>query len=112
MRPVGLLVKYDGITKAGIESEEERLFLFNRDAGKCQTCGARLSFSAFQIAHKIANTEANKKRWGKAVVNHTDNKACTCPNAYCNSRQNIGGKPIACFDLYSKIIKEIGNENN
>ena len=102
MRPPDARPKFDGITRAGLASSDEREALYNRDGGRCQTCGKPVAFDGFELAHRIANTKVNRHRYGAAVVDHPLNKRVTCPGR-CNSRQNCGGDPAAC----AAIVREI-----
>jgi hypothetical protein len=102
MRPCNVQPLYDGITRHGLDLYEERVYLYNRDSGICQTCSERVSFDAFEVAHSIANTIANRKRWGAAVIDSPLNKAIT-HRGRCNSARNIGGNPGACRELIARI---------
>lgn len=102
MRPCNLLPKYDGATRANLDAYEERMAIYNRDAGRCQACGEAVAFDAFELAHRIANTVANRRRWGASVVDHSLNKAVAHRGA-CNSQMNIGGRPVECAALATKI---------
>lgn len=102
MRPAGVLCKYDGHTAANLDAYEERVAIYNRDGGRCQCgCNERVPFDAFELAHRIANTKANRRRWGNAVVDHPLNKAVALREH--NSRLNIGGNPAACAELVARI---------
>jgi hypothetical protein len=105
MRPFGGSPKYDGPTRAGIESADEREAIYIRDGGRCQTCLEAVPFDGFELAHRIANTKANRRRWGNRVVDSPQNRCVTHPGR-CNSRQNIGGNPAACLALANKISPE------
>jgi len=102
MRPANVLLKYDGITRNGLALYEERIYLYNRDHGICQCgCGAPVAFDAFESAHRIADTKANHLRWGSDVVDSPENKAVALHEH--NSRMNIGGRPVECAALASRI---------
>lgn len=81
---------------------EERLEIYGRDRGICQWCKLRVPIASFQIAHRIANTIANRKRWGTAIIDHKLNKATAHPE--CNSYLNIGNKPMECIKLRDSIV--------
>jgi len=102
VRPAGILPKYDGITAAGLDAYEERVAIYARDHGRCQCgCNQPVAFDAFEMAHRIANTKANRRRWGDAVVDSPENKAVALREH--NSRINIGGRPIECAQLAARI---------
>ena len=107
MRPSGLLLKHDGITRASVLLYEERLFIYNRDGGRCQACGDMVDINNFEVAHRIANTVCNVRRFGRSVIDHPLNKATTHPGR-CNSRINIGNNPVECAEL----VEEISCHNN
>jgi len=102
VRPCNAQPKYDGITADGIAAQDERESIYLRDGGRCQTCHKLIAFDAFTLAHHIANTKANRLRWGNDVIDSPLNKCVTCPGA-CNDKQNIGGRPIACAVLAAQI---------
>jgi hypothetical protein len=105
MRPQGILPKHDA-TRSGLESADEREAIYIRDGCRCQTCLGAVPFDGFELAHRIANTKANRKRWGDRVIDSPHNRVVTHPGR-CNSRQNIGGNPQACLAL----IERMNNEN-
>lgn len=102
MRPVNVLPKYDGLTSAGLDAYEERVYIYNRDRGECQFCGEPVAFAKFQLAHRIANTKTNRKRWGAAVVDSPLNQCVTHPGR-CNDGMNIGQRPVECAELAARI---------
>ena len=73
MRPASVAIKYDGITRAGLDALEERWDIYWRDFGRCQHCGESVTFETAQIAHRIANTKANRHRWGSDVIDSMEN---------------------------------------
>jgi hypothetical protein len=79
MRPQNVTPKYDGITPHGIDVQEERDEMYYAARGICASCSEPISYSAFEIAHKIANTLANRKRYGNAVIDKavTHRGSCT-----------------------------------
>ena len=42
------LPKYDGYNRAGLDAYEERIAIYNRDGGRCRTCGEPVVFDAFE----------------------------------------------------------------
>jgi hypothetical protein len=102
MRPSNVTVKYDGITTAGLDAYEERIAIYSRDGGICQTCHKPVAFDEFELAHRIANTKANRHRWGSAVIDSPLNK-CVAHRGQCNSARNIGGRPMECAALAALI---------
>ena len=83
-----------------------RMILFNEAGGYCANCGQKLSFTEFQLAHRIANTIENRKIYGDAVIDHKLNLAVTHAGA-CNDAMNIGYNPEKSRTLAEKIKEEI-----
>lgn len=94
--------KFDGITRAGLDRMDERLALYSRDRGICQACGMPVAFTDFEVAHRIADTVANRKRWGDDVIDSPMNKAVT-HRGRCNSAMNRGGRPNECEEIARKV---------
>jgi hypothetical protein len=103
LRPCNIKPKHDGVTRAGLDAQDERAAIYARDGGRCQTCGERVAFDAFELAHRIANTKANRRRWGSAVIDSPLNKA-VAHRGRCNSAQNIGGRPVECAAMAARIL--------
>ena len=102
MRPCNVLPTYDGITRNGLDAHEERIRIYNRDGGRCQCgCNTPVAFDAFEMAHRIANTKANRRRWGAVVIDSPLNR-CVALREH-NSRLNIGGRPMECAALAARI---------
>jgi hypothetical protein len=104
MRPCNVAVKYDGITSHGLDAQDEREEIYLRDHGRCQCgCNQRVAFDAFEMAHRIANTKANRRRWGDAVIDSPENR-CVALREH-NSRLNIGGRPMECAALAERAAR-------
>lgn len=79
---------------------ETRERVFARDHWACVVCGA----PANQLAHRIPQTKANLRRYGKAVIHHDMNLASVC-SLRCNSAVLIHGTEIeALVDDISRHI--------
>lgn len=83
---------------------EQRRYALAISGGVCEVCGKPLGVHA-QGAHKIANTEANRKKWGSWIIDSPLNIAMVC-SLKCNDACNIGNDPGACLDLVIDIVKE------
>ena len=92
------------------ESGYQRKYALAISGGFCEIGGQPLGSNA-QGAHRIANTEANRKKWGSFVIDHPLNMAMTC-SLKCNDKCNIGYSPIKCLVLMKRIVdyelKELG----
>ena len=71
--------------------------------GVCEVCGKTLTRSTWQGAHKIANTKANRAKWGDWIIDHPLNIAIVC-SLDCNHSCNIGYDLGACLDLVQHIL--------
>lgn len=94
------------------EQREQREKAFNRSCGVCAYCGKPLNSGQPQYAHKIANTEMNRKLYGSFFIDHTMNGEMVC-SLGCNQSMNIGynkGKVLGL--LADIIIFEIRKHNN
>jgi hypothetical protein len=102
MRPVGITPKYDGYTKKGVEKSDEWESIYYRDNGICQTCGLPVEWVKAQAAHCIANTKANRQKYGDYIIDHALNRKLTHGGG-CNDAQNIGNNPGKCNELVLQI---------
>jgi hypothetical protein len=82
---------------------ETKEFVFARDGYQCATCGRSIYHFGFpQMAHCIASTEANIKKYGKEVIHHAGNLRAVCC-LRCNDAQNIGNQPEIADALAESI---------
>lgn len=69
--------------------------------GKCPVCGMYLTYGRPQLAHRIPQTKANIKKYGKAVIHHPDNMVLVC-SLKCNTAVvERSGRPR---DMLAKAI--------
>ena len=79
--------------------------MYIRDRHTCCNCGLSIGrWRTPQRAHRIANTKTNRKKYGKAVIDHIDNWASVC-SLRCNDAMNIGNNPVKCDKLVLHIRK-------
>jgi hypothetical protein len=107
MRPINARPKYDGVTRAGVEAQEEREAIYLRDRGICLACRKPVAFVDFEVAHRVADTKSNRRRYGDAVVDHPLNKATTHRGA-CNDAMNCGFRPAECEAIVRAIEAQDG----
>lgn len=89
------------MTKA---QEEQRQQALARSGGLCPVCGGSINqYGTPQYAHKIANTEVNRKKYGTFFVDHFLNGVYTC-SLKCNSYCNIGNNPRKVLQLLVDIL--------
>lgn len=108
MRPSGLGVKYDGITREGIDREAERRYLFALYYGICQGCGKPLDFNNFTVAHCIEDGKLGRRLYDKWVVNSIANKRPTHRGA-CNDKVLCTRNPAKCAEIVEAARIERGN---
>jgi hypothetical protein len=64
-----------------------------------------------EMAHRIACTKVNIRKWGWPVIDHIRNKALVCPDLHggedCNAAMNIGNRPGEAETLVLKIWAEM-----
>lgn len=79
---------------------QQRMLALATSGGVCEICGKPLT--VWQGAHRIANTKANREKYGSFVIDHADNVAIVCCLA-CNDACNIGNNPEKTYELITKI---------
>lgn len=84
--------------------EFQRRLALAKSGGLCEVCGRPLNEGQPQGAHRIANTEPNRRKWGAWVLDHPLNISMTC-SLGCNQACNIGNNPGACLELVGKIVE-------
>ena len=90
---------------------ETKEFVFARDSYQCGTCGRSIyHYGTPQMAHRIAATEANIKKYGKEVIHHPGNLVSACC-LRCNDAQNIGNRPEEADALAETIRAAIRQES-
>ncbi len=91
-------------TEERYKAEDVKRQLYLKQRGRCATCGEPLG-RVFDLAHKIPQTKSNLKKYGKEVIHHPLNMACTCRRAVCNDAQmiNPATRPIEAEKLVNKI---------
>lgn len=81
--------------------ENQRKIALTSSGGVCEVCGKILT--TWQGAHRIANTKANRKKWGDFIIDHPLNIAIVC-SLKCNDKCNIGNNIGKSLELVEKII--------
>lgn len=73
--------------------------------GICPVCGGHIDrYGTRQFAHKIADTVANRRKWGWMIIDHPLNGQYVC-SLKCNDACNIGFNPGAILDLIAEIVE-------
>lgn len=71
--------------------------------GVCEVCGKTLTPSAWQGAHRIANTQTNRSKWGSWIIDAPENIAIVC-SLKCNHICNVGYDTGKCLEIVEKIL--------
>jgi hypothetical protein len=78
-----------------------------RSNGLCPVCKKPLSQGQMQYAHKIGNTEVNRKKYGSFFIDSTYNGELVC-SLGCNSSVDVGKSKGRILDTLADIlIKEM-----
>lgn len=84
-----------------IQTTQRRVALA-KSGGICEVCGKPLN-GIMQGAHRIANTNANRAKFGSWILDNPLNIAIVC-SLKCNDACNIGNNPGAVFHLIRKMV--------
>lgn len=78
-----------------------------RSNGLCPVCGRPLSQGQMQYAHRIGNTEVNRKKYGSFFIDSTYNGELVC-SLGCNASIDVGKSKGRILDTLADIlIKEM-----
>lgn len=78
-----------------------------RSNGLCPVCKKPLSQGQMQYAHKIGNTEVNRKKYGSFFIDSTYNGELVC-SLGCNASIDVGKSKGRILDTLADIlIKEM-----
>lgn len=85
----------------------QRLKAMGRSNGLCPVCGRPLAQGQMQYAHKIGNTEVNRKKYGSFFIDSTYNGELVC-SLGCNASLDVGKSKGKILDTLADIlIKEM-----
>jgi len=74
--------------REAFEMDETKRYIMARDRGMCRVCGKNANiYSTPQLAHRIPQTKANKRKYGD-ILHHPDNLWLTCCLA-CNHKAEL-----------------------
>lgn len=92
------------MTEKQVEQREKALA---RSKGVCFVCGKPLNEGQMQLAHRIGNTETNRKLYGSFFIDSTYNGEIVC-SLDCNASLDVGKSKGKILDTLADIlIKEI-----
>ena len=94
-----------------VKQKIQREKAFEKSGGVCAVCGKPLYNSFGQYAHKIANTEPHRKKYGSFFIDSVYNGLYVC-SLSCNKKVDVGNSPAKIFetlaDILTKEIKDMG----
>ena len=82
------------MTEKQVEQREKALA---RSKGVCFVCGKPLNEGQMQLAHKIGNTETNRKLYGSFFIDSTYNGELVC-SLDCNASLDVGKSKGNCSE--------------
>lgn len=85
------------------QQHEQRIEAYNRSSGLCPICKKPISCFQPQYAHKIANKEMWRKKYGSWVVDHTCNGEYVCSLA-CNQAVDTGSSYGNHLDVIADVL--------
>jgi len=82
----------------------QRKYALAVSGGVCEVCGRPLIDGQPQGAHRIGNTQLNRKLYGDIVIDSPLNMGYVCSLA-CNASLDISQNPCECLKLAKKIYE-------
>lgn len=88
---------------------EQREKALNRNGMICPVCGGSINqYGTPQYAHKIGNTESNRRMYGTFFIDSTFNGEYVC-SLNCNASVDVGKSKGKILDTLADILlKEMG----
>lgn len=74
--------------------------------GICPGCGAPVSVTEGELAHRIPQRKWCIAKWGPEVIHHRLN-VCLTHHGECNDRMSLGNHPIEMEKIAEIIRKEL-----
>ncbi len=68
---------------------------------QCGCCGR----PATSLAHRIAKTKSNLKKYGAEVIHHEYNLVAVCESPACNDSVNIGNNPAMVERVVRRALR-------
>ena len=85
------------------EQRLQREQALERSCGVCFICGKPLKDGQMQYAHRIGNTEVNRKKYGSFFIDSTYNGELVC-SLGCNASVDIGKSKGKILDTLADIL--------
>lgn len=83
--------------------KEQREKALQRSCGVCYVCGKPLCYGHGQYAHRIGNTEVNRKKYGSFFIDSAYNGEYVC-SLECNAEVDVGKSKGAILDTLADIL--------
>lgn len=92
--------------RLALEVGEAKERIFDRAGWRCEVCGRPiLDLGTPQLGHRIAQSKANRRKYGPEIIHHSLNMAATCC-LDCNGKVAISA-PGDVEPLVDKILAAI-----
>lgn len=85
------------------EQKTQREQAQGRSGGVCYICGKPLKDGQMQYAHRIGNTEVNRKKYGSFFIDSTYNGELVC-SLGCNASVDVGKSKGKILDTLADIL--------
>lgn len=85
------------------EQKTQREQAQGRSGGVCYICGKPLKDGQMQYAHRIGNTEVNRKKYGSFFIDSTYNGELVC-SLDCNASVDVGKSKGKILDTLADIL--------
>lgn len=85
------------------EQKEQRIKAQGRSGAVCYICGKPLKYGQMQYAHRIGNTEVNRKKYGSFFIDSTYNGELVC-SLGCNATVDVGKSKGKILDTLADIL--------
>ncbi len=91
--------------REAFEASEQKREIMMGSGYRCVQCGAKGMF----LAHHIAQSSVNIRKYGKQVIHHSKNMSLVCSDPRCNDLCSIGVDSIEGQELVKEIENDIGS---
>ena len=88
--------------KDKFDANEKKEQILLKAGYQCRSCGK----PAMSLAHRIAQTKSNLKKYGKEIIHHEYNLVAVCERQACNDYFNVGGN-LMRDSIVARIRREI-----
>lgn len=91
--------------------EETYAYVYNRDHGECRECDRPLSWFDGELAHKIPQSDAMLRKYGKKIIHHQMNMDLVCRgSSTCNDARSISAHYEQERELVAAIRADLARE--